>query len=407
MESSRYVAHAAPSFDCTTVTDISETECNALVDLYMATDGDNWTSTGGWLTNTTVCGQWNGVSCVNNIVDGLNLTFHNLSGDIPSSLGDLTGLQYIWMVYNHITSLPPEIANLSHLQVLSLDHNMLTSIPAEIGYLNSLTDFTVGFNQLTSLPIQISNLSSLQNLTINDNQLTDLSSSIGSLTNLRFLLVYQNQLSSLPPEIGNLSALQSLDIHHNNITTLPSEIGNLSHLTQLSVQQNQLSSLPSEIGNLSHLTYLIANDNSIDSLPSSIGNLSALQSLQIIYNQLSFLPLSLIELFKANPSLVSNTIIMNNPILDAAIAEHIYTGTDLSGSLLVSGNQYIGFSGTSWDGVLLAPQLATGTKKAVYGETGLNNTFPVLSLEVGATGGDIVPYTGTFTISVKVAGVAS
>ena len=75
----------------------------------------------------------------------------------------------------------------------------------------------------------------------------------------------------------------------------------------------------------------------------------------------------------------------------------------MSGSLTVSGNKYIGFSGDSWDGSFLPPQLATGSKVALVGETGLQNSTPLLTVEAGSITADLIPATGTFTLSIKVA----
>ncbi|MEI7562187.1 MAG: hypothetical protein WCJ39_00205 [bacterium] len=51
----------------------------------------------------------------------------------------------------------------------------------------------------------------------------------------------------------------------------------------------------------------------------------------------------------------------------------------------------------------MAPQLTTGTKKAAFGESGLAVAVPLETIEVGSTTADIIPYTGSFTISVKIA----
>jgi hypothetical protein len=56
-----------------------------------------------------------------------------------------------------------------------------------------------------------------------------------------------------------------------------------------------------------------------------------------------------------------------------------------------------------WDGTFMPPQLATGHKIAVDGEAGLTNVNPILTIEAGSTTADLVPYTGTFTLSVYVA----
>lgn len=69
-ESSVRIAHAAPNFECATSTGVDTGTCEALVDLYTATDGDNWIHTEGWLVDTNVC-NWYGVYCY---VSGHNLT---------------------------------------------------------------------------------------------------------------------------------------------------------------------------------------------------------------------------------------------------------------------------------------------------------------------------------------------
>ena len=49
------------AFDCTTITDVPVAECQALVDLYTSTDGDDWNTTTNWLQSPNV-GDWYGVN---------------------------------------------------------------------------------------------------------------------------------------------------------------------------------------------------------------------------------------------------------------------------------------------------------------------------------------------------------
>src|SRR5687768_6155926 len=59
-------APAAPTagFSCAGVTQIPVSECQALVDLYRATNQPGWTNRSGWLRTTTPC-SWFGVTCSN------------------------------------------------------------------------------------------------------------------------------------------------------------------------------------------------------------------------------------------------------------------------------------------------------------------------------------------------------
>jgi hypothetical protein len=79
------------SFDCDTATGADTGTCEALAELYIATDGANWVHTGGWLVNQNVC-TWYGVGCYSGNVVSLSLQNNNLSGAIPESFGNITNL---------------------------------------------------------------------------------------------------------------------------------------------------------------------------------------------------------------------------------------------------------------------------------------------------------------------------
>ena len=51
-----------PTFDCSMVTEVPLTECEALVALYDSTDGANWYRKTDWLQIDTPC-SWYGVTC--------------------------------------------------------------------------------------------------------------------------------------------------------------------------------------------------------------------------------------------------------------------------------------------------------------------------------------------------------
>ncbi len=92
-------AHAAPPalknpaqdtlphrFDCAAVSDISTAECEALLALHRATNGNDWRERTGWLMNgTSPCG-WYGVSCEEGRVRKLLLGGNNLRGNVPSAI---------------------------------------------------------------------------------------------------------------------------------------------------------------------------------------------------------------------------------------------------------------------------------------------------------------------------------
>jgi hypothetical protein len=73
------------AFDCASVTEIPQGECEALVALYNSTSGPNWFVNTGWLQTTTPC-SWYGVSCTAGHVSRLRLVGNSLNGLIPAQL---------------------------------------------------------------------------------------------------------------------------------------------------------------------------------------------------------------------------------------------------------------------------------------------------------------------------------
>ena len=214
--------------------------------------------------------------------DSLDLSDNQLTGSIPSEIGNLTNLTYLTLYNNDLTgSIPPEIGNLTNLTELWLSRNELTgSIPPEIGNLTNLTSLWLGSTQLTGeIPVEIGNLTNLEILDLGGNQLTgSIPPEIGNLTNLSELLLYNNQLTgTIPPEIGNLTNLNKLNLGYNQFTgSIPPEIGNLTNLIDLKLRGNQLTgSIPPEIGNLTNLERLWLYTNGLTGeIPESICNLN-------------------------------------------------------------------------------------------------------------------------------------
>ena len=315
----------------------------ALVELYNATDGANWTNKTNWGT-TQQLSSWFGVTTDsggrvtrvslsgnqltgsipsklekltsltqlylnNNQLTGtipselekltsltqLYLNNNQLTGSIPSALGKLTSLDRLWLYVNQLTGpIPSELGNLTNLTNLSLHRNQLTgTIPSALGNLTNLTRLSLYGNQLTgSIPSELEKLTSLTNLWLNGNQLTgSIPSELEKLTSLTQLYLNNNQLTgTIPSALGKLTSLDRLWLYVNQLTgTIPSELGDLTNLTNLSLHRNQLTgTIPSALGNLTNLTRLSLYGNQLTgSIPSELGNLTSLTNLWLNGNQLT------------------------------------------------------------------------------------------------------------------------
>ena len=265
----------------------------ALIDLYNATDGNNWKNNTNWCSDLPI-DEWYGVNIhyedkvnSNGRVSTLDLYRNQLTGNIPESIGNLTNLKTFNLEDNQLSgSIPESIGNLTNLTNLRLVSNQLNgNIPESIGNLTNLTWLNLGANYLTGeIPESIGNLTNLTYLGLHKNQLSgNIPESIGNLTNLTDLALYQNQLAGeIPATIGNLTNLTGLDLRVNQLYgSIPESIGNLTNLTDLSLCGNELTGeIPETIGNLTNLTKLELYENQLSGkIPESIGNLTKLKRL--------------------------------------------------------------------------------------------------------------------------------
>ena len=291
----------------------------ALVALYNATDGPNWSNNTNWLSNAPL-GEWYGVSAdssgrvvklnlyrnrlsgtipreLGNLANLESLVLHNnqLSGEIPTEFGNLANLVQLSSSSNRLSGeIPSELGNLAQLELLNLSSNQLSGkIPPELGNLANLGALHLSYNQLSGdIPTKLGDLTQLESLDLFVNQFSgEMPSELGHLANLQSLLIFSNQLSGeIPPEFGNLANLVRLSLSSNQLSgEIPPELGDLTQLASLDIYNNQLSGeVPSELGDLTNLQLLVLSGNQLSGeIPLELGNLANLHSLSLHHNQLS------------------------------------------------------------------------------------------------------------------------
>ena len=293
----------------------------ALVALYNATDGENWTDNQNWLSEEPL-GHWKGVYVSDGRVTRLFLRDNELTGTIPPELGQLSSLDVLDLSTNELTgTIPPELGQLSSLRLLWLHNNALMGpTPPELGQLSNLTQLWLFDNALTGLiPPELGQLSSLTGLLLDDNELTGaIPPELVQLSSLTVLWLGGNELTgAIPPELGQLSSLERLLLDDNELTgAIPPELGQLSSLTVLWLDENELTgAIPPELGQLSSLERLLLRNNELTgAIPPELGQLSSLTVLLLRNNELTgLIPQSFTNLtlevfsFNGNPGLCAQS----------------------------------------------------------------------------------------------------
>lgn len=306
-------------------------ERNVLYELFVATDGDNWTRNDGWLSDAPV-GHWHGVSTDHNgRVVSLDLMDNGIAGEIPAVLSRLTKLREVRFNGNQIAgciplkllSVPdndldllgvPECGvhipdyylrmalldalgkdsdgqihadELKALTELNLRPNFIRDLEG-LQHAENLLSLTLGVSSPAPGPVEegypnrISDLSPLSGLTdlvvLNLARTRAVSlSPLAGLTRLEYLDVGFNGVKDLSPVYG-LPRLETLIAPGNNINDL-SNISAATNLMGLDVSENLVTDV-SPLAGLSNLERLNVSHNLIDDW-TALKNLASLERLEI------------------------------------------------------------------------------------------------------------------------------
>ena len=301
-------------------------ERDALIALYNATDGPNWSINTNWNTAAPV-DTWFGVTVAAGTVTELRLNLNGLSGFIPPEIGDLINLTLLDLHFNRAagafaglngSAIPATLGNLTNLvrldlsannlagnfpiflttlpnlEELELGSNLLTGVlPPEVGDFTSLRVLSIGANDFSGdLPIALTTLLTLENFGANSNNFTGgIPPAIGNMVNLeRINLDFNNITGTLPVTLGNLINLEIARFGNNLITgPIPIAFANLGTLIDVNLNANDLTgTIPPEFSNNPNLRSLTVRENNLSgTIPNALANLISLRTLWVSSNELS------------------------------------------------------------------------------------------------------------------------
>ncbi|XXG52035.1 hypothetical protein AAC387_Pa03g0459 [Persea americana] len=222
------------------------------------------------------------VGCV--YLDILKLSNNNLHGKVLSTFSNLTYLTYLYLDSNHFTgTIPASLFNVSlqgGLRVLDIGDNQISGrIPTQVGDLPFMSTLILRRNHVDGMvPLEFCRLTELRFLDLSDNSLFGPIPSCFNLTNLEFMHLRKNAFSgSIPSALSKASYLTSLVIGCNDIVgVIPSWIGGLSKLRILLLRRNSLHGhIPIALCQLKNVSLLDLSYNHLSGqLPPCINNLT-------------------------------------------------------------------------------------------------------------------------------------
>ncbi|KAK8921918.1 Leucine-rich repeat receptor-like serine/threonine-protein kinase BAM1 [Platanthera zijinensis] len=305
-------------------------------------------------------------------MESLSLAGNDLRGRIPGELGNLTGLNHLYLGYFNafdggIPAELGELVNLVHLDISGCGID--GAIPNNLGKLINLRTLFLHTNALSgTIPAAIGNLTKLVNLDLSNNALTgEIPNELAGLTNLNLFNLFMNRLhGSIPEFVAGLPELETLELFTNNFTgTIPENLGNNGKLRLLDLSSNKLTGIiPKDLCPSNKLKILILFKNFLfGPLPESLGKCSSLTRVRLAQNYLNgsipsgfiYLPqLDLLELYsnylsgsisenfesKQGESRL-NVLNLSNNLLSGAIPASISKLSFLE-TLILSGNRFSG-----------------------------------------------------------------
>ncbi|KAG6751601.1 hypothetical protein POTOM_043798 [Populus tomentosa] len=229
----------------------------------------------GFLTALTNC----------SFLQKLHLGSCLFAGSLPASIGNLSkDLYYFNLLNNRIRGeIPDSIGNLSGLVTLHLWDNRLDgTIPATFGKLKLLQRLYLGRNKLQgSIPDEMGQMENLGLLDLGNNSITgSIPSSLGNLSQLRYLDLSQNSLSgNIPIKLSQCTLMMQLDLSFNNFQgPLPPEITLLANL----------GTIPESLKQITYLKVLDLSFNQLTGrVPIWLANASVMQNFNFSYNRLT------------------------------------------------------------------------------------------------------------------------
>ncbi|GMI73069.1 STRUBBELIG-receptor family 5 [Hibiscus trionum] len=187
-----------------------------------------WQSSGG-----DPCGDsWEGIKCSDSSVTEINLSGHDLSGQLGYQLSSLSSVKIFDVSKNNLNGdipyqLPPNAQSID----LS-ENNFDGNVPYSISQMTNLEEINLSHNQLKGqLSDMFAKVQKLKSFDVSNNQLSDkLPNSLANLSNLNTLHLQNNRFTGTINVLADLP-LNDLNVENNKFTGwIPDELKGIDEL---------------------------------------------------------------------------------------------------------------------------------------------------------------------------------
>ncbi|XP_066396449.1 leucine-rich repeat receptor-like serine/threonine-protein kinase BAM1 [Miscanthus floridulus] len=156
---------------------------------------------------------------VSSSIGELSLYSNRLTGQVPTGIGGLSGLQKLLLAGNRLSGeLPPEVGKLQQLSKADLSGNLISgAVPPAIGRCRLLTFLDISSNKLSgSIPPELASLRILNYLNVSHNAFE----------------------GEIPPAIAGMQSLTAVDFSYNNLSGEVPSTGQFAYFNATSFAGN-------------------------------------------------------------------------------------------------------------------------------------------------------------------------
>ena len=315
---SRVVACALALASSSSRAVIPQSERDALLDFYNATNGPHWFLTNNWNGPPGTECTWTQVSCddaashVVAIELGIDVGYDKgIVGTVPASIRNLTQLQTLDLSYNRLAGPMPDLAGWTSLRSIDLSYNDFTGSLPSLADLPNLehADFSFNMEIRGSLPSfdgtpnlvvfraagpggltgTIPPLDTVPHLSVFDVAGNFLEGSIPPLTGLHELTYFGvggNWLGGTLPPIAGLQHLEFFDAAANTLMGSIPPLTDLPSLKTFIVHDSGLTGALPALSGVPMLATFIASNNALTGSLPSLAGLPHLDDFEVENNQL-------------------------------------------------------------------------------------------------------------------------